>query len=746
MAVLVRKSWPQSASVISILMGGGLIRKSEGLWNREHNTWHGFGPETLFDGIDDHINPHTGQPYHDGADYSPGHHAYAAGLKPHHTPFGYNPDGTLKYEDDGVTPYGHHAIDALFSHMQKKFDEAGWPRARSLDPRKIAQTSIDDHNDHHRKDDGAHGPNALPGVDSVLWRRNFAGPFNKFLDIDEMQGRGTEGIAGIKAVQTLNLNRRPTGRPGADTGRWIDSGNIPFFKSLKGNIEAINRQMVSMGHSPLDMQSMEYLRSPHINVSRMTHGTVRALGKGGAQQIGLTGRMHGEQIEDDPNANVNVLSIARSGFPVGFHSTPIKEDGTYHKRSGAKGKVDEEGNTIGGVPGHARKTFRDTGLDLSDKHTNHFVHSVFAKLMFGDSNTSAKKDDPVTGKKKSGKGGIVNTLLRGIAAEHGHENIDWNKLDEHAEMAAQYSGLATRGHEMGYKVRGGNKMAHKIAAFARMIGHDKFMNSQYTLPKHEVTIDDAEIAEKVINHLGNHYQVDAHDYGKETQQSMGHPDVDRGQHSMAPDHYKDYIVWDERGMSQNEPQTRQAVPRYEEEQPTPAPAPTPMPMSEAPSAAPPRNPTPQELGRLATMGQLTPGSQFVGRRTPDTGQMITPATAQRAQALSQPGQTMFDPYSGAWLRSRDDVLDAMDSVLKAMEDLQLNQALEDTTVMKHVPSRIDTQCNSDVGMFAKSLGLTGHDVRAIYSAQGDWSNVAKQWSVNEKTVRVIKAAMRGSFS
>jgi len=115
------------------------------------------------------------------------------------------------------------------------------------------------------------------------------------------------------------------------------------------------------------------------------------------------------------------------------------------------------------------------------------------------------------------------------------------------------------------------------------------------------------------------------------------------------------------------------------------------------------------------------------------------------QAATAPGQTFFSPDQ-QWLRSRDDVLDAMDSVLKAMEDLQLNQALEDTTVMKHVPTQLDVSSPTEIGMFAKSLGLTGHDIRAIHSAQGDWSKVAKQWSVNENTVRVIKATMRRSFS
>ena len=249
MPVLVRKSWPQSASVLSILMGGGLIRKSEGLWNKDDNTWHGFGPEGLFDGIDDHINPHTGKPYHDGADYEPGHHAYAAGLKPHHTPFGYRVDPEdptkkiLRYEDDGVTPYGFHAIDAIMNHIQKKMDEAGWPRNPKWSPRKLVQESIDDHNEHHRKGDGAHGPNALPGVDSVLWRRNFAGEFDKYLDIDETHSRGVEGLSGIKPVQTLNLNRRPTGRPGADTGRWVDSGNWPAFRTLKGVLHSVNDTM-----------------------------------------------------------------------------------------------------------------------------------------------------------------------------------------------------------------------------------------------------------------------------------------------------------------------------------------------------------------------------------------------------------------------------------------------------------------------------------------------------------------------
>ena len=101
----------------------------------------------------------------------------------------------------------------------------------------------------------------------------------------------------------------------------------------------------------------------------------------------------------------------------------------------------------------------------------------------------------------------------------------------------------------------------------------------------------------------------------------------------------------------------------------------------------------------------------------------------------------MDWVNQAYLKSRDDVVSAMDEIQKAMEEIQIERVLEDNEIMKHVPS--DVSSPTTVGLFAKSMGLTSHDLYAINSTQGDWGKVAQKWNVNLKTVNVVKAAFRG---
>ena len=732
MPVLVRKSWPQSASVLSILMSGGLIRKSEGLWHEGEGMHHGFGPEELFDGIDDH-------PYDD---------TDAPGLKPHHTPYGYNPKtGKLKFNEDG-TPAGYHAIDAVANHLREQIEAAGLD-TQAISPRALIQSAIDMHNLEHQMPDGSPGPHTLPGFDSVLWRRIFGGPYQKGLSAKEMQSRGLDpddtGIA-PKPLQTMNLNMGNVNRRGAATGRWFDSGYVPFYQALRTVVNNLNERLGRRGMPQIDTSSMEYLTKPHVNPSKMSNNKVRHLRGGEGRHLLDTGRTYGEAL-DDPNANVSSWSIAastltdRGGFPEAFISAPRNPDGTVKTtgRRGRKGKVDEEtGEQTGGMRGHAVAAFRDAGLELTPDELDHFLAMPLAKVLFGQPGE-----------------GVTKRILENLAAEHGIDMQSPEFIRHLSSMSPQK--LPKELHQ----TKGSHHYAHKLAALSRLVG-DKFDQSDY-MPSdlHESNIEDHELAAKILSHMVGHYEIEPHDFGAELQPSAGHP-MD-GSHHAFPEHYQDYVALDN---SQMHPNTHLHGDSYSrEELPEQEPQAQPLQMQSAPMAEPPREATPREIAIRRRQAELAnvPAEQggMLGRQF--RGQTVTPQLAQQIQERGRPfhyeypegrdgpqvtvasHQTFFSP-EGQWLRSRDDVLGAMDTVLKAMEDLQLETAMGDATVMKHVPTRLDTGSTTEVGMFAKSLGLTGHDVRAIHSAQGDWSKVAKQWSVNEKTVRVIKAAMRGSLS
>ena len=167
----------------------------------------------------------------------------------------------------------------------------------------------------------------------------------------------------------------------------------------------------------------------------------------------------------------------------------------------------------------------------------------------------------------------------------------------------------------------------------------------------------------------------------------------------------------------------------------------PVPSAITPSASvPTRQATPEELGqreymsRFASPQALETAASSVGMRLPKPELQF---------AGTRPGQQFFDPTTGEMvLRSKKDISDTIDRIQKAMEKMQSENAMSDGEIMKHVPSH-SISSSMEMGMFAKSMGLTGYDVRAINATQGDWNKIADKWQVSHKTVGIIKATCNG---
>ena len=91
-------------------------------------------------------------------------------------------------------------------------------------------------------------------------------------------------------------------------------------------------------------------------------------------------------------------------------------------------------------------------------------------------------------------------------------------------------------------------------------------------------------------------------------------------------------------------------------------------------------------------------------------------------------------------RSERDIRRAIDDIQKTMEKIQLQEAAVDSTIKKHLPQS-PLNSSLDIGLFAKSINLTSHDVWAIHSSKGDWNQLAQDWKVSDTIVKAIKVAM-----
>tara|TARA_R110000744_G_scaffold73729_4_gene147492 strand:- start:429 stop:770 length:342 start_codon:yes stop_codon:yes gene_type:complete len=107
------------------------------------------------------------------------------------------------------------------------------------------------------------------------------------------------------------------------------------------------------------------------------------------------------------------------------------------------------------------------------------------------------------------------------------------------------------------------------------------------------------------------------------------------------------------------------------------------------------------------------------------------ARAQRA--FADPQQSLLTDFQKAEQR-----------LIKMMERLQLNDAMDDSMIMKHVPnSKLNASSVEDVNFLAKSLDITNSDIRAILHSKGDWMRINKTYGYSDDVVKVVKVSFRG---
>ena len=113
---------------------------------------------------------------------------------------------------------------------------------------------------------------------------------------------------------------------------------------------------------------------------------------------------------------------------------------------------------------------------------------------------------------------------------------------------------------------------------------------------------------------------------------------------------------------------------------------------------------------------------------------ITEEQRQRAQsAFADPQQSLLSDFQKAEQR-----------LIKMMERLQLNDAMDDSMIMKHVPnSKLNASSVEDVNFLAKSLDITNSDIRAILHSKGDWMRINKTYGYSDDVVKVVKVSFRG---
>lgn len=176
--------------------------------------------------------------------------------------------------------------------------------------------------------------------------------------------------------------------------------------------------------------------------------------------------------------------------------------------------------------------------------------------------------------------------------------------------------------------------------------------------------------------------------------------------------------------------------------PAPVAAPTPMPPQDVYTRLPP-----EVVAARRFIGQASPEDlrQVISQGNvpirPGTGP-LTPQEQQFQQTMGDPAQRLLTQY----LRSLDESLPEAERLLKAMESMQMDDAKQDTRVMKMSRDPVHLADEYAVQTFAKSVGLTSLDVRAIAHTHGDWQRISDKLGVGLNVVKAVKVTVTGGLS
>ena len=118
-----------------------------------------------------------------------------------------------------------------------------------------------------------------------------------------------------------------------------------------------------------------------------------------------------------------------------------------------------------------------------------------------------------------------------------------------------------------------------------------------------------------------------------------------------------------------------------------------------------------------------------GRVSPAPSPELTPLEARAQQSLSDPHQQLLSQY----MKAEDAHLPVMDRMMKALENIQLQDAAMDNLQKSNLNNAYD---------IAKYIGLTASEVLSINQTMGDWHNIAKSYSIEPQMVKIIKTNMR----
>jgi hypothetical protein len=681
--------------------------------------------------------------------------------------------GEIVYKDESGGEH-LHGIDGVIRRIGKAMRDQGLRG----DPKEVVQNAIDRYNRIHPDKD-----NHLPDVDSMMWRKIVVGPYQR-----DVMNRGNYGPEG-KLITTTTNSHGDNHR----YGTFLESYSIPFHNQLDESMKEVGFQ------NP--RQDFSFVGKPYIRPENL-HYVINPLTgsmKSGAYHIPSGHLEGGDRLPSHITSRFDDMGINERAFEDIYswdiiHHLPDTYFLPKTRPASSVGIVDSAMEHMNHVLGadtskigteikqtiplsEVDESWRGTPLQyiLGNTQEKQKMFTELAKYpafhaLFGRTNT---------------EGHVTNKIHNAYAERYG-EKAD-KALEHFLDNVGYGADVYGQSSEEGGRRRtlGTQKMAAKIKAKMLMSGTRETdkptdANSNFrhdTLTPEEIqaaglrlntsdeAMGDVENVRRVIEYLAHMNSIArGHQPRRQnpTQEEInnlapvvsnrlvGGFHVDRELMGI-PDHI--------RSVSRATP-SASAEPVQATS--TIAGAPPPPPESQGPPSAatergPPTTPVRAPPVAVAPSAQLSPFQQRrqafaqaspaqVEQTMREVGS-VRPGAPISPEQLQQFQQTISDPYQTFltdYMKSADEPEVARDRLMKAVEQMQIEDAKRDVDILKYLPSRkMSLQSNDDVSVIAKKMDIAPIDVHTIVFTKGDWTRISKKYGYSDKVVKVVKTAFGG---
>ena len=365
----------------------------------------------------------------------PWYHQFEGDVPAHHPPFGFDHDTKeLLWQNDydsdnphrdgklAERPHTFHPMDYMIYDLAKyarKILGFSQGEAEKIVKQMVMTPAIDAFNAKHADVHGEDATHLLPGVDSVDWRRNTVGTFDKDSGgaMRMTRGSGTSDDGVQNPLINYALNKGNVLSEHSDQGNFIDSGVNHMHEEMQDPVKNYFRRIVEMMQNPafnVDINDPEiakafdqmiqfsqdsfgggketYLNNPVIHLEHLTfHKVAHDRGRHERFEAGherpITDFHSLQGLEFAPQAMFDTVGTKQGNLTAekikekfAEHDIEVTDEEAYHLLRMPKTHFAFGENRKNSMPGNILNAIgNDLGIDMQSKEYQNILNSIHSR-------------------------------------------------------------------------------------------------------------------------------------------------------------------------------------------------------------------------------------------------------------------------------------------------------------------------------------------------------------------------------